>query len=48
MLIENFKMLAIYLKDVAIIVLEHDSSMCRSIDDEEWPFPFASKFSMDK
>ena len=48
MLIKNFKMLAIYLKDVAVIVLERDSSVCRSIDDEEWSFPFASKFIMAK
>jgi hypothetical protein len=42
MLIENFKTLAIYLKDVAIIALEHDSSVCCSVDDEERSFPFDS------
>jgi len=37
MLIENFKTLTIYLKDVAIVVLERDGYVCRSIDDKEWP-----------
>ena len=48
MLMENFKMLTIYLKNVAIIVLEHDGSVCRGINDEEWSFPFAFECPMAK
>ena len=41
MLTENFKTLAIYLKDVAVVVLEQDGSVGHSIDDKEWSFPLA-------
>jgi len=44
MIMENLKMKALYLKDVAIVILKRDGSRYCSVDDEEWPFPLASKF----
>lgn len=48
MIMENFKMKAVYLKDVDIVILKHDGSRYCSVDDKEWPFPLASKFSIAK
>ena len=48
MLMENFKMLTIYLKDVAIVILQHDGSVRRSVNDEEWSLPHAFEFPMAK
>jgi hypothetical protein len=45
---KNFDTLAIYLEYVAVIILECDCSMCRCVDDEEWPFPLAFELSMSK
>jgi hypothetical protein len=45
---ENFKTLTIYIKDVAVVILERDGSMRHGINDEEWSFPLAFEFPMSK
>jgi len=48
MFIKELEVMTIYLKDVAIIVLNCYSSMCRDVDHQVWAFPLAPQLPMAK
>ena len=48
MIIKELEAMTIYLKDVAIIVPKHHSSMCHGVDHQVWAFPLAPQLPMAK
>ena len=48
MSIKELEAMTIYLKDVAIVVLKHYGSMCRSVNHQVRAFPLASQLPIAK